>query len=249
MIGKGVGLLGRGIGYVISRPRLFGLAMIPPLITSVLFVVLLALIGNNVSDLARGITPFVTDGSTWAPVLRALAAIMLLALSVLVMVLTFAALTLAIGGPLYEKISERIDNELGFERSEVDEAVHRMLGRAIGQALITLLIAVVGGLLCFLIGLIPVIGAVIGWAVSALFGGWMIAREVTTPAMERRGLLTLSERGALLKSRRAMVLGFGVPTFWLLAIPFVSILAFPAAIAGGTLLVRQLGGESIRTRS
>lgn len=246
MIAKGVGLLGRGIGYVIGRPRLFGMAMIPPLITSVLFVVLLAVIGSNVGALATWATPFLTDGGRWTGLLRGLAAALLLALSVLLMVLTFAALTLLIGAPLYDKISERIDDELGREHVEVGEAVHRMLGRATGQALVTVGITLVGGLLCFLIGLIPVIGALIGWVASALFGGWMIAREVTTPALERRGLLGLSEKGALLRSRRALVLGFGVPTFWLLAIPFVSILAFPAAIAGGTLLVRQLGGESIR---
>jgi CysZ protein len=43
--------------------------------------------------------------------------------------------------------------------------------------------------------------------------------------------------------RRVRVLGFGVPTFLLLAIPFAGAVIFPIATAGGTLLARQLLGE------
>jgi CysZ protein len=43
--------------------------------------------------------------------------------------------------------------------------------------------------------------------------------------------------------RRVRVLGFGVPTFLLLAIPFAGAVIFPIAAAGGTLLARQLLGE------
>lgn len=245
MIARGISLLGKGISMVLGRPRLFGLAMIPPLITSILFVVLLVFLGANLGGIAAWATPFLDEGGRWTGLLRGLAAALLVGLAILLMVLTFAALTLLIGEPLYEKISERIDDELGREQVDVKEPVHRMVGRSIGQVLITLTITIVGGLACFAVGLVPVIGTIIGWVASALFGGWMIAREVTTPALERRGLLRLSERGSLLRSRRALVLGFGVPTFWLLAIPFVSIVAFPAAVVGGTLLVRELHGESI----
>ena len=39
---------------------------------------------------------------------------------------------------------------------------------------------------------------------------------------------------------RSLVLGFGIPAFLLLAIPFLAIVVFPAATAGGTILARRL---------
>jgi CysZ protein len=46
-----------------------------------------------------------------------------------------------------------------------------------------------------------------------------------------------------MRTRRCRVLGFTVPTFLLLAIPFAGVVVFPVATAGGTLLARQLLGE------
>jgi CysZ protein len=44
------------------------------------------------------------------------------------------------------------------------------------------------------------------------------------------------------------VLGFAMPTFLLMAIPFASVVVFPVATAGGTLLARQLLGERTSTQ-
>jgi CysZ protein len=60
-------------------------------------------------------------------------------------------------------------------------------------------------------------------------------------------VLTLRGRRELLRGRRLRVLAFAVPTFLLLAVPFVGVVVFPVATAAGTVLARQLVGESTRT--
>ena len=61
--GLGVGLLGRGLGLIVRRPRLFLLGALPPLVTSVVFVALLALLFSNLHDVVGWLTPF-ADGLT-----------------------------------------------------------------------------------------------------------------------------------------------------------------------------------------
>jgi CysZ protein len=71
----------------------------------------------------------------------------------------------------------------------------------------------------------------------------MLSIELVGSAFERRGMLRLVERRAAMQRHRLRVLGFAVPTFLLLAIPFAGVVVFPVATAGGTLLARQLLGE------
>ena len=100
-----------------------------------------------------------------------------------------------------------------------------------------------GAVLLFGVGFIPVVGQTIVPVVSAIFGGWLLSIELIGSAFERRGLLRLADRRSALRRRRARVLGFAIPIFLLLAIPFVGAAVFPIATAGGTLLARELLGE------
>ena len=99
-----------------------------------------------------------------------------------------------------------------------------------------------GGLL--LLGLIPLVGQIAGAVGSASFGGWMLCLELVGSPLERRQVLSIQERRELMRRRRWRTLGLGIPTFLLLSIPFVAVVLFPAATAAGTILARQLLGES-----
>jgi CysZ protein len=90
---------------------------------------------------------------------------------------------------------------------------------------------------------VPVVGQTVVPVLSAIFGGWMLGIELVGAPFERRGLLRLADRRAAMRVRRLRVLGFAVPTFLLLAIPFAGVVVFPVATAGGTILARQLLGE------
>jgi CysZ protein len=239
----GAGLLARGLRLIARRPRLFLLGAIPPAITSVIFTGLIIALITQLDPVVDWLTPF-ADG--WArgaaTTIRVFVGGALLAGAVLVMVISFTTLTLALGSPLYDKLSESVEREFG-EVPELDENVARGIFRALRQALGLIAVAAFGALLLFATGFLPLIGQTVIPVISAIFGGWMLGIELVGSPFERRGLLRLADRRAAMRTRRLRVLGFAVPTFLLLAIPFAGVVVFPIATAAGTLLARQLLGE------
>jgi CysZ protein len=239
----GAGLLTRGMSLIVRRPRLFLLGAIPPAITSVIFTGLLIALVTQLEPAVEWLTPF-ADG--WvrglATTVRVLVGTTLVAGAVLLMVISFTVLTLALGSPLYDKVSESVEREFG-EVPELRENVARGLLRALRQAVTVIAVSIVGALVLFATGFVPVVGQTIVPVLSAIFGGWMLGIELVGAPFERRGMLRLADRRAAMRTRRLRVLGFAVPTFLLLALPFAGIVVFPVATAGGTLLARQLLGE------
>lgn len=244
----GAALLGRGLALVLRRPRLFVLGAIPPFVTSLLFTGVLVLLFLQGDALVGWLTGF-ADGwpAGWARALRLLAGLALVGGVILLMVISFTTLTLTLGAPLYDLISESVDRALPDPPPEHEEGLVRSLGRGLRQS--AALIAVSAGLavLLFATGLVPVVGPLVVPVASAVVGGWLLGIELVGSALERRQVLTLAGRRALLRRRRALVLGLCVPTFLLLAVPFVGVVVFPVATAAGTLLARQLLGEPTGT--
>lgn len=239
----GAGLLAKGLSLVTRRPRLFLLGAIPPAITSVIFTGLVIALITQLDPLTEWLTPF-TDG--WdrglATTLRVLVGSALVAAAVLLMVISFTALTLALGSPLYDQLSESVEREFG-DVPQLDETVARGIFRALRQAVALIAVSLLGAVLLFGTGFLPVIGQTIVPVISAVFGGWLLGIELVGSAFERRGLLRLADRRTAMRTYRLRVLGFAVPTFLLLAIPFAGVVVFPIATAAGTLLARQLLGE------
>ena len=239
----GVRLLVRGLGIVWSRPKLFLLGMLPPLLTSVLMVVGLIALGMNLDTIVGAFTGFSESCGAAGTEFRAVIAVVLFLAVLLLMVLTFTTLTLTLGDPIYQRISQRVDAELGPLPPEPDEPTGAMIARSVSQMIATIGLTLLAAVCCFLAGLVPVAGAALAAVVSFLTGGRLMVREITGPAFERRGLLRTADRRPALKGHGALAMGFGVPAFWLLSIPGVAVLVFPAAVAGATLLVRTLLGE------
>jgi CysZ protein len=239
----GAGLLAKGLRLISQRPRLFLLGAIPPAITSVIFTGLLVLLIMQLDPAVDWLTPF-ADG--WArglaTAMRVLVGAALLSGAALLMVISFTTLTLALGSPLYDKLSESVEAEFG-EVPELKESVARGIFRALRQAVALIAISAVGALVLFATGFVPVVGQTVVPVVSAIFGGWMLSIELVGSAFERRGMLKLADRRLAMRSRRVRVVGFAVPTFLLLAIPLAGAIVFPIATAGGTLLARQLLDE------
>ena len=239
----GVGVLARGFGLLLRRPRLFFLGALPALITSLLFLVLFVVLVANLTGLAAWATPF-ADGwdALWRNLVRGAVAVGVLAGTILLMVVSFTTVTLTLGAPVYDKITDLVEQELGNAPAESDESFWSSLGRAVRQSLAIVLASLLVTVLVFAIGFIPLAGPVIGSVLAALLGGWLLGIELVAGSFDRRGLLTVKERRTRMGTRRLRVLGFTVPTYLLLAIPFVAVVVFPAATAGGTILARQLLG-------
>lgn len=238
----GVGFLGRGIGMYARSPRLMLLGLIPAFISFAVLVAAFLAMLYLVDDVVGWITPFADN---WSSGLRSgfrlLAMVGIAAVWVILSVLLFAALTLLIGQPFYEAISKRVEDRLGGVPGEINVSFWKSLPRTIVDSLRLALMAAVFGVLVFLLGLIPVVGAVTTPVLGATLGGWVLVLELTGVPFERRGL-RYRDRKRMLKQRRPMAIGFGAATFVCFLIPLGAVLVMPAAVAGATLLSRRLFG-------
>ena len=237
---SGFTLLIRGFGLVVRRPRNFLLGAVPPAITSVLFAIVLVVLIARMGPIVEALTPFARrwpEGAEGA--VQVAIGVALVGGVALLMVVTFTAITLAVGGPIYDKISEYVEREFGAAPSYDEPLVHG-IGRSIRQSLAVIAVSAVGAVPLFLAGFIPIVGQSVVPVVAAMFGGWLLTIELLGGPFERRGLLTIRERRSAMRTRRLHVWGFGAPTFALLAVPFLAIMVFPAAAAGSTLLAREL---------
>ena len=158
--------------------------------------------------------------------------------AVLVAVFTFAALTLAVGDPFYEKIWRDVERRAGGMPPERDESFVRQAWRGVGNGLRLLAITVLLGALLFLGGFIPVLGQSLVPVLGVGFGGWILAMELTGFAFDARGF-TLRQRRRMLGGNRAGALGFGIATYLLFLVPFAAVATMPAAVAGATMLARD----------
>lgn len=237
----GFGVLLRGLGIVLRKPRLFLLGALPALITSLLFLAALITLAVNLVDLVAWATPFAQDWDTvWQGLLRGALSVALLAGSVLVMVVAFTTVTLGLGSPIYDKIAELVEQELGGAPEAPDEALVASVTRSVRQSVGIVLVSLTVTVGAFLFGLIPLVGWMVAPVLTAVMGGWLLCIELVASAFDRRGLLRLRDRRHHMGRRRWRVLGFSLPTYFLLAVPFVAVVVFPAATAGGTILAREI---------
>jgi CysZ protein len=160
-------------------------------------------------------------------------------------VLTFAAVTLAVGDPFYERISRAVDRRLGTAGEPVDLGLWGSVRKGVRDAAVLVGMAIGTAAVVFVVGLIPLVGTVLGLTLGAILGGRALARELTGYAGDARGM-TLAERRALLRANSWRTMGFGIVAYLLLLVPGVAVIATPVAIVGATLLVRDLRGEPTR---
>ncbi|WP_406078149.1 EI24 domain-containing protein [Micromonospora sp. NBC_00858] len=244
----GVGLLLRGLGLYVRSPGLMLLGIVPALISGALFVAAIATLAYFVDDIAALVTPFADDWSTTARnLVRVIAGLAILGLGGLLGVLTFTAVTLVIGDPFYEKISERVEERLGGTPGAVEVSFWPSLRRSIADSVRLVALAALVGIPLFVAGFIPVVGQTVVPVIGAAVGGWFLALELVGAPFYRRGM-RLPDRRSVLKADRPMALGFGVAVFVCFLIPLGAVLIMPAAVAGATLLARRSLGQPIDER-
>ncbi|MFF5178648.1 EI24 domain-containing protein [Micromonospora sp. NPDC000316] len=241
----GVGLLLRGLGLYVRSPGLMLLGIVPALISGVLFVAAFATLVYFVDDIAALVTPFADDWSTTARNLaRVVAGLAFLGLGGLLAVVSFTAVTLVIGDPFYEKISERVEERYGGTPNAVEVPFWSSLRRSLADSVRLVALAALIGIPLFVAGFIPVVGQTVVPVIGAAVGGWFLALELVGAPFYRRGM-RLPQRRAILKADRPMALGFGVAVFVCFLIPLGAVLVMPAAVAGAALLARRSLGQSI----
>ncbi|KQV04481.1 MULTISPECIES: EI24 domain-containing protein [unclassified Kitasatospora] len=236
----GIGYLVKGQKWVARHGRWWGFGMIPALIALVGYVAALAALVVWSGDVADWATPFADDwGSPWQGLVRGAVLVALVGAGVGLSAVTFTAVTLLIGQPFYESLCEQVDETEGGAPAKPELALWQELVISARDSLYVLVRVLAFGIVLFLCGFIPVVGQTVVPVVALAVSGYFMAAELTAVGLQRRGV-PQRERLRMLRGRLGLALGFGMPLMLLMLVPFVTVLAMPGAVAGATLLARDL---------
>lgn len=187
-------------------------------------------------------TPFADDWSSpWLGLLRTTLTVLVFGFGLFLAVITFTAVTLLVGQPFYESLSEEVDRTEGGEVPESGLPLWRELWISARDSVRILVRVGLYSLLLFALGFVPVLGQTVVPVLGFCVTGYFLAEELTAVALQRRGMV-LKDRLTLLRGRRLLTLGFGVPLGLAFLVPFVAVFLMPGAVAGATLLTRDLVG-------
>lgn len=240
----GARTLGAGFGVIVRAPKLLLLGALPALISTVVLLAGWAALLYYSGDLVTAMTPF---ADSWPDAgrqaLRILVGVVLVGAAVLAGSVSFIALTLLIGGPLYEHIAEKAEEQLGLDTSGDGASWARSLARGVRDSLKIVLIALSGAAVLFLLGFVPVVGQIASPVLGALFGAWVVTLEMVGLVFQRRGL-TLRDRRRTLRRHRTTVFGFGLPAYLLCLVPVAQLVVIPSAVVGGTMLAHRMLGPA-----
>ncbi|WP_078962473.1 EI24 domain-containing protein [Streptomyces sp. SCSIO 75703] len=246
-LGAGFGHLLKGQRWMARHRKNYGYGLLPGLITLVLYLATLVVLIVWGADTVAWATPFADDwASPWAGIFRGVLTVVLFALGLLLAVLTFTAVTLLIGSLFYDSLSEAVDRDVSADGTapESELSFWRDVWVSTRDSLRILVRAALWGVLLFALGFVPVLGQTAVPVAGFLVTGFFLSEELAAGALQRRGL-ELRERLALLRTRKLLVWGFGTPLGLAFLVPFVAVFLMPGAVAGATLLARDLLGEEI----
>ena len=232
----GIRYFGRGLGLLARRPKLLLIGVLPAVLTTaILLGALIALIAN-LGHLSALVTPFAAHWpGEWRTATRFAAGLALVAAVVSLGLVGFTAVTLIVGGPFYEHIAERIEDELGIAQGHVDLSGRKLFLLGVRDGVVLLLRSLMFTIVLFLAGFLPVVGQSVVPVLGALVTAWFMALEVASVPFARRGI-DLRHRTAMLRRRRMLAVGLGLPAALLCLIPLAAIVVMPVAFAGGVLV-------------
>ena len=229
-----------GQRWTARHGRWWGFGLLPGLVSLLLYVAALVALATWAGDIAGWATPFADHWSSGTRTLvRDVTALLLIGGGLMLSVVTFTAVTLVIGEPFYEALSERVEEIEGGGPAPLGLSWWRQLLWGLRDALASVLIVAGIGLVLFVFGFVPVVGQTVVPAIGICVSGFFLTEQLTSVAFQRRGL-TFRQRVRLLRGRLPLALGFGVPLVLLFLVPLVAVFAMPGAVAGATLLVREL---------
>ena len=247
-LGAGFAYLFKGQRWVARNGRQYGFGLLPGLITLLLYAAALTALALWGEDFVAWATPFADDWSSpWLGLFRGFLTAVLFALGLLLAVLTFTAVTLLVGQPFYEALSERVDRSVSPDGTAPESGLPlwRELWISARDSLRILVRAGLWGVLLFALGFIPVVGQTVIPVLGFFVTGYFLSQELTSVAMQRRDV-ELRDQLVLLRARKPLAWGFGAPLAVAFLVPFVAVFLMPGAVAGATLMARDLLGETTR---
>ncbi|NUS14882.1 MAG: hypothetical protein HOY69_26390 [Streptomyces sp.] len=239
-LGRGLALLAQGQRWVMRHRRDWRFGMLPALVTFVGYAAALTALVIWSDDLASWATPFADDWtSPWRGLFRGLLTAVVVGGGLLLAVISFTAVTLLVGQPFYESLAGRVDVSEGDAPDPPERPLLRELWIGLRDSVRVLLRVAAFGVVLFVLGFVPVVGQTVVPAIGFCVSGFFLTAELAAVSMQRRDV-ELRGQLRLLRGRLMLVLGFGVPLVLAFLVPFVAVVLMPGAVAGATLLTREL---------
>ncbi|CAM2962975.1 EI24 domain-containing protein [Saccharomonospora xinjiangensis] len=237
---KGVRFFGQGLGILLRSPKLLLIGALPVVLTTALLTGGVIALAYWIDDLATLITPFADDWArVWQMIVRIAAGVAVFGAAMVIGMVSFSALTLALGGPFYEHIAEKVEDDLGGAPSEAELPWWRLLWMGLRDGVLLMLRSLMFTIPLFVAGFVPVLGQTVVPVLVALVAAWFLALELVAVSFYRRGM-DLRQRRLALRKRRGLALGLGLPASLLCLIPLLAIIVFPIAFVGGVLVARDV---------
>lgn len=240
----------RGLGILLRSPRLLLIGALPAALTAVLLLGGIIALFYWIDDLAALVTPFAEDWAAgWRETVRGVTGVAIFGGALVVGLLGFTALTLAVGGPFYEHIAEKVEDDLGGAPAETDLSGGRLFWWGLRDGVLLVVRSLLFTIPLLVAGFIPVIGQTVVPVLLTLVTAWFLTLELVAVPCYRRGL-DLKRRRELLRGRRTLALGLGTPAALLTAIPLAAIIVMPVAFVGGVLVAHEaLRGSPAHSKS
>lgn len=234
----GLGAHVRGIRFALDRKGYLGLAIIPFVLTSVLFAVGFFLFVSE-SDQILAVFWSPSPAQTSGVLLGSLywlyvhvVKYLLYLLSFVLMYFLFMVAANILASPLYDVIAGRLAREArGGAATEAGSSLWRTVIEESKKALFV--VAVPLGLV-----FVPVVGQIL----SPLVAAWLLAYDFVDFSLGR-DTPRFADRLRLTVRRPLLLLGFGLP----LLVPLLNVVLYPFAILGSSLLYHATLGRSALT--
>jgi CysZ protein len=229
---RGFAHLPRAVGLIVGSRRILLLSLVPFLICLAIYVGFLVAALSFAPDLADRV---IAPGAWWRSALRLMFITGLIAVSLVILVFTYASACFVIAAPFYEFLSAAVERKVTGGIREEPFSVRSMLvdvWRALVGAVVILAIEV--GVLAFGLLLGPVTAAA-----AVLVSAVLLSLEYLDYPMGRRRM-PLKEKFRFARRHAWEFLGLGLPMLVGLAVPFVGVVFLPVGVVGGTLLFVDL---------
>ncbi len=231
----GIFILLDSVRWLVRRPRLLLLGMVPALLAFALVAGVITVLIFRIRWLVDLLTPFADD---WAPALQTATDIVVgaavIAIVFALCVALFVSLSLALGGPIYQKIWEAVEVSVhgyipvGASLGQGVRTGLRQAGSFLWRSSKNLIITTA-------ISLIPVVGGIAAIAFSQQLAIWALSFELSGRSFGAHGL-SEEDQTKIMKLNRPTTYGFGLATQLSFMIPLGAVLFMPAAIVGSAKL-------------
>ena len=236
---KGFWLPFNSFFYVKRHPRLYPYIILPLVINVVSFCLVIYFGFDFYRNLVMSRMP---QGDAWYWLILNYFVLLLAIVVVLVLIFfTFAVVGSLLASPFNDVLSEKTELLLGGHTPEEPFSLITFI-RSAGQAMITeakkISVFLLGMLALVLLHLLPLLGTMLYPILSVAWTAFFLVMEYTGYVFARKGLSFKSQRQVVYRNA-ALMSGFGLGLFCLLAIPFMQFFCIPLGVVGAVRLLAE----------